>query len=67
VLVITDLGILGPADDTRELVLTHVHPEVELEQVREATGWDLRVAAELQVTDPPTDDELDALRGLTAG
>jgi glutaconate CoA-transferase subunit B len=67
VLVITDLGILEPADDTRELVLTHVHPEVELEQVREATGWDLRVAAELQVTDPPTGDELDALRGLTAG
>jgi len=67
VLVITDLGILEPADDTRELVLTHVHPEVELDQVREATGWDLRVAAELQGTDPPTDDELDALRGLTAG
>ena len=67
VLVITDLGILEPADDTRELVLTHVHPEVELDQVREATGWDLRVAAELKVTDPPTGDELDALRGLTAG
>jgi glutaconate CoA-transferase subunit B len=67
VLVITDLGILEPADDTRELVLSHVHPEVEVDQVREATGWDLRVAAELQVTDPPTDDELDALRGLTAG
>jgi glutaconate CoA-transferase, subunit B len=65
VLVITDLGILEPADDTRELTLTHVHPEVEVDQVREATGWELRVADELQVTDPPSDDELAALRALT--
>jgi glutaconate CoA-transferase, subunit B len=67
VLVITDLGILEPADDTRELMLTHVHPDVEADQVREATGWDLRVAEELQVTDPPRDNELAALRELTAG
>jgi glutaconate CoA-transferase, subunit B len=65
VLVITDLGILEPADDTRELVLTHIHPQVEVDRVREATGWDLRVADELEVTDPPTDDELAALRELT--
>jgi glutaconate CoA-transferase, subunit B len=65
VLVITNLGILEPADDTRELVLTQIHPEVELDDVREATGWELRVADEPQVTDPPTDDELAALRELT--
>jgi glutaconate CoA-transferase subunit B len=65
VLVITDLGILEPADDTRELVLTHIHPRVEVDQVREATGWDLRVAGGLHMTDPPTDDELAALRELT--
>src|SRR5689334_13652408 len=37
--VITDLGILEPDPDTCELVLTHVHPGVAVDQAREATGW----------------------------
>jgi len=34
--------------------------------VREATGWNLRVRAPLETTDPPTDEELDTLRTLRA-
>jgi glutaconate CoA-transferase, subunit B len=63
-LVITDLGLLAPDPDSRELVLTHVHPGVTVEQVRDATGWDLRVAAALEETPPPTDEELAVLRAL---
>ena len=62
--VITDLGVLEPDPETKELVLTQVHPDVTVDQVREATGWDLRVAEELLVTEPPTDEELAALREL---
>ncbi len=62
--VITDLGILEPDPETRELVLTHVHPGVSADQAREATGWDLRVADELKTTEPPTEEELKALRVL---
>ena len=40
--VITDLGVLEPRDG--ELTLTAVHPGVTVEQVREETGWELRVA-----------------------
>jgi glutaconate CoA-transferase, subunit B len=64
--VITDLGLLEPDPATRELVLTHVHPGVEVDQVREATGWDLRVADAVAVTEPPTAGELDALRELVS-
>jgi glutaconate CoA-transferase, subunit B len=64
--VITDLGILEPDPESCELVLTHVHPEVTVDQAREATGWDLRVADELSATDPPTDEELRQLRELVA-
>ena len=64
--VITDLGILEPAAGTCELRLTHVHPGVEAEQVREATGWALDVADDLARTDPPTAEELEALRALQA-
>jgi len=64
--VITDLGILEPDAETKELVLTHLHPGITAEQAQEATGWELKVAAELKTTDPPTDDELGKLRELVA-
>jgi glutaconate CoA-transferase, subunit B len=62
--VITDLGVLEPDSETRELVLTGVHPGVDPAAVQEATGWDLRVAAHLQRTEPPTAEELAPLREL---
>ncbi|MFE9748602.1 CoA-transferase subunit beta [Saccharothrix saharensis] len=65
-LVITDLGVLRPDPDTRELVLTALHPGVDLATARERTGWDLRVADDLDRSEPPTDDELAVLRALTA-
>jgi glutaconate CoA-transferase subunit B len=64
--VVTDLGILEPRGRERELTLTAVHPGVDADRAREATGWDLRVAGDLGVTPAPSDAELDALRGLRA-
>jgi glutaconate CoA-transferase subunit B len=63
-IVITDLGVLRPDPDTCELVLTAVHPGVDLDEVRARTGWPLLVADTLHQTDPPTPDELAALRRL---
>ena len=60
--VITDLGVLEPRDG--ELTLTHVHPGVDADAAREATGWPLRVAQELRETGGPTARELEALRSL---
>ncbi len=64
--VITDLGVLEPDPRTCELVLTGVYPGVTVPQVREGTGWDLRVSAGLATVPPPTDAELAALRELRA-
>ena len=60
--VVTDLGILEPVDG--ELALVAVHPGVSADDARAATGWELRVADELRVTEPPSADELRALRSL---
>jgi glutaconate CoA-transferase, subunit B len=60
--VITDLGILEPRDG--ELTLVSIHPGVDVEDVRAATGWELRVADDVGETDAPSDDELTALRAL---
>ncbi len=62
--VITDLGVLRRHDG--ELVLEALHPGVTLEQAREATGWELEVAGDLETTEPPTEDELADLRELNA-
>ena len=62
--VITDLGILEPDPDTRELTLTHVHSGITTQQAQDATGWDLKIAAGVKTTEPPTQDELDKLREL---
>ena len=64
--VISDLGVLRPDPTTKELVLTSVHPGVSVDDVRDATGWDLRVADEVEVTRPPTLEELRVLRDLKA-
>jgi glutaconate CoA-transferase subunit B len=64
--VITDLGVLEPDPETVALTLTQLHEGVTVEQAREATGWELAVAAQLRVTDPPSETELGALRELLA-
>ncbi len=64
--VITDLGVLEPDPQTKELVLTELHPGVDPAQAREQTGWHLKIAEQLAYTEPPTAEELAALRELRA-
>jgi glutaconate CoA-transferase subunit B len=54
--------VLEPRDG--ELSLTRVHRGIDAEQVREATGWELRVAPDLAETEPPSNRELEAVRSL---
>lgn len=62
--VITDLGVLRPDPRDHELELVAIHPGVEVEQVKESTGWPLRVSEDLAITDAPTAEELRVLRDL---
>ena len=64
--VITDLSVLRPDPETRELALVALHPGATVEGAREATGWELRVAEKVITTEPPTDEELEVLRELHA-
>ncbi len=60
--VVTNLGILEPLDG--ELRLVVVHPGVAVDEVVAQTGWELRVADDVHETEPPTAEELAALRAL---
>ncbi len=64
-LVITDLCLMEPGAN-HELEVTSLHPGVTLDEVRTATGWDVRIVPEPARTPPPTADELAALRHLYA-
>jgi len=64
--VVTDLGVLRPHPETDELQLTALYPGVTVEAARQATGWPLRVAAELEVLAPPDAEMLTRLRDLHA-
>ncbi len=59
--VVTDLGLLEP-DENGELTLTALHPGATAEQARANTGWDLKAAAQVRVTEPPSERELRLLR-----
>ena len=59
--VVTDIGILEP-DEHGELVLTALHSGKTVEQARENTGWELRAADRLRVTDAVSARELVILR-----
>lgn len=62
--VVTDLGILEREAGGRELILTQVHPGVTEDEIREATGWNLKTARDVTQTEAPTAAELATLRDL---
>jgi glutaconate CoA-transferase, subunit B len=64
--VITDLCVLEPHPQSRELTVVSLHPRVTEAAVREACGWPLKVAKDLHETSPPTEQELLVLRELHA-
>jgi len=59
--VVTDIGYLEP-DDTGELVLTALHPGMTARQAIDNTGWALKVAGNVRLTEPVTEKELKILR-----
>lgn len=64
VAVVTDLCIMAPDPVSKELTVTHLHPGVSRERVREVTGWQIRFAEKVQETEPPRASEIGALRDL---
>jgi len=59
--VVTNLGILTP-DANGELILSALHPGCSVDQVKQNTGWPIKVSEELTVTEAPKSEELRILR-----
>jgi glutaconate CoA-transferase, subunit B len=59
--VVTNLGLMEP-DETGELILTALHPGCTVEQVKENTGWQVKVSDKLRTTESVLESELKLLR-----
>ncbi len=60
--VITTLAVFRFDPRTAEMVLASYHPGQSVASVREATGWELRVAPDVRATPTPTPDEIAIVR-----
>ena len=61
-LVVTPKALMAWDKETKEWVLSSLHPGSSLEEVKENTGFPLRLAEPLISTPPPTERELRVLR-----
>lgn len=58
----SDLGVFDFATLDRSMRLASLHPGVTVEEVREATGFELSVAADVPYTREPTPLERELIR-----
>jgi glutaconate CoA-transferase subunit B len=61
--LVTELGVFD-YDDDGQARLRQVFPDVSVEQIEAATGFELRVAADLRPVPPPSASEIAALRAV---
>jgi glutaconate CoA-transferase, subunit B len=63
VAIITTLCVFRFPEGGGEAILSTVHPGHTVDEVREQTGWPLKVATIVKETKPPSEAELRAVRG----
>ena len=60
--VITQLGVMGFHEESKEMMLLNVHPGVNVDDVVENTSFKLIIPEKVSITSPPTGRELQLLR-----
>jgi glutaconate CoA-transferase subunit B len=63
-LCVTDLAVMDFHPDSHRMRLRSVHPGVTVEQVREATGFELVIEGEIPDTPAPSAEEVRLIREL---
>lgn len=60
--LVSDLGVFGFDAETKQMFIRSLHPYVTVEQVQEATGFELLPGPDMIETPPPSAEELELLR-----
>lgn len=64
VMVVTDLCIFKFDEETKEMYLDALFPDVTVEEVRERVDWDLKVSSRLSEVEPPTEEQIKVMRNF---
>lgn len=62
--VITDKCLLRFDPESKEMYLAALYPNVTVEDVKACVQWNLKVADNVTVVDPPTQEQIDIMRGM---
>lgn len=60
--IVTNKAVMRFDEDTKVAYLASYHPDSSVDEIVENTPWDLKVAADVHETEPPTLEELRVLR-----
>lgn len=60
--IVTDLATLTPDPVSKEFILARFHPHTSIDEIKARTGWTLKVADDVEESQPPTARELEVLR-----
>jgi glutaconate CoA-transferase subunit B len=60
--VISTLAVLRFDPETKEMYLASYHPGITVAQIKENTGWDLKIAADVHETERPSPELIRILR-----
>jgi len=66
-LLITPKGLFKFDPKTKEMYLAQIHPGVTVADAKKDVPWDLKVAPDVSVTQPPNDREIDFIRRFAPG
>jgi glutaconate CoA-transferase subunit B len=62
--LITTLGLMRPEPKSNELELITVHPGVTVDDVKENTGWNIKISGNIKETAAPSEEELKVIRDI---
>ena len=63
-IILTDLCVLNFTGPNHQVAIQSVHSGITVEQVKEATGFELYVDGDVPTTPAPTEEQLEIIRGL---
>jgi glutaconate CoA-transferase subunit B len=66
-MLLTTKGVFRFDPETKEMILTQVHPGITVDRVRKDIPWDLKIADTITETPPPTREEIDFIRRFAPG
>jgi glutaconate CoA-transferase subunit B len=61
-IVVSNLGVMRFETESKEMYVESLHPGASIDQIKDNTDWDIKIADQLKETTLPTVEEIRILR-----